>query len=237
MPVSVHDNLHRLPSDFQLVMGAAFFGMYQHAGVLRAIARVGLHDRINEICGLSSGAIAGALYNCLGSAETTKCLLNLSLVDFLDGSASKLWHEGALCAGESVERKRAADTSRRGCTRLKNVPGPDLTVAVFDGFQGKTVWHSQSPLGQTVARSAALPVLFASDGFLDGAGSTTTVSPRFSPEGEPCPCASTPASSLIDESEKLFWWWLMQPAIAVDADERAPPYAPIAPPLRHRSIP
>ena len=275
MPVSVHDNLHWLASDFQLVMGAGFFGMYQHAGVLRAIARVGLHDRINEICGLSSGAIAGALYSCLGPDEMTECLLNLSLVDFLDVSASKLWHEGALCAGKSVERKIAADTSRRGCTRLEDVPGPDLTVAVFDGFQGKTVWHSQGPLGQTVARSAALPVLFANDGFLDGGwvdhhGFTAlqpgrrALSVRINTGLEPdamqkLVCRPTPLfnisddskhktvalqpknkitagtflldldfrkqklACLIDESEKLFRWWLMQPAIAADTDEPAPP--------------
>lgn len=161
-------NLQWLAPGFQLILGAGFFGMYQHAGVLRALAAVGLHDSINELCGLSSGAITGAIYATLGPDGMTEALLNLSLVDFLDLSPTKFVREGALCAGKAVERKIAAETGKFGCKRIEDAPGAALNVAVFDGFRGRTVWHTKGPLAQTVAQSAALPVLFANDGYFDG---------------------------------------------------------------------
>lgn len=117
---------------------------------------------------LSSGAITGALYATLGPDGMTESILALSLVDFLDLSPLQFVSQGALCAGKAVERKVAADTGAFGCTRLEGASGAKLRIAVFDGFAGKTVWHTHGPLAQTVARSAALPVLFANDGHLDG---------------------------------------------------------------------
>lgn len=166
--VAEANNLRWLTSGFQLVLGAGFFGMYQHAGVMRALAELGLHGRIQEICGLSSGAITGALYATLGPDGMTESILALSLVDFLDLSPLQFVSQGALCAGKAVERKVARDTGAFGCTRLEGAPGAKLRIAVFDGFAGKTVWHTHGPLAQTVTRSAALPVLFANNGHLDG---------------------------------------------------------------------
>lgn len=161
-------NLAWLSGGFQLVLGAGFFGMYQHAGVMRALAGIGLHSQIRELCGVSSGAITAALYSCLGPNDMTRSVLHLSLLDFLDVSVSKLVYEGALCAGKSVEEKITRDTGQKGCTRIEDAPGPKLKIAVFDGALGKTQWRTEGPLGCTVARSAALPVLFANDGVFDG---------------------------------------------------------------------
>jgi predicted acylesterase/phospholipase RssA len=157
-----------LASGFQLVLGAGFFGMYQHAGALRALAHMGLHPHIREICGLSSGAITGALYGALGPEQMTQTLLDLSLLDFLDLSVSKLINEGALCAGKAIERKLALELGRFGCTHVEDVFGPKLRLAVFDGAAGRTVWRTEGPLAQTAAQSAALPVLFANQGVIDG---------------------------------------------------------------------
>lgn len=166
--VHAANNMQWLASGFQLVLGAGFFCMYQHAGVLRALCGLGLHNRIEELAGLSSGALTGALYATLGPNEMTRQLLELSLSDFLDLSVEKFITQGALCAGKAVERKILRESSRYGCTRLEDAPGAKLSIAVFDGFAGKTVWHTRGPLAQTVARSAALPVLFANDGYFDG---------------------------------------------------------------------
>lgn len=167
-PVAAHTNARWLGESFQLVLGAGFFGMYQHLGALRAIAKLGLHGRIQELCGLSSGAIAGALYATLGPVGATESLLSLSLLDFLDLAPLQAWRRGTLCAGRAVTTKIAHETGRFGCTRLEDAPGPRLRLAAFDGLAGETVWHTQGPLAQTVARSAALPVLCANDGHFDG---------------------------------------------------------------------
>jgi hypothetical protein len=253
-----------LAQGFELVLGAGFFGMYQHAGVLRALAQAGLHSHVRGISGVSSGAIAGALYSALGPDAMTRSLLNLSLVDFLDLSVPKFLSEGALCEGRAIGQKIDREISVHGCHNLEDVPGPRLQVAVFDGALGRTVWHDRGPMGLRVAQSAALPVLFANQGQLDGGwvdhhGFTAMVpgeralsvrmNTGLSPDamqklvGRPEPLFNVSTDpehktvalrpehkidgstflfdidfrkqklrAIIEESQQLFTWWLMQPA-------------------------
>ena len=170
-----HLNLHQpgaytnaswLAEDFQrLVLGSAFVGIYQHMGRIRALDRLGLIPK--EIVGYSSGAITGAMVCCLSLEAAERAMLSLRVADFLDPSLSLAWSRGGACAGLRLQAKIERTLSPGGTDRIEGLT-PAFQVAVYDRQERQTVLHARGPLALRVRQSASLPILFATERYIDG---------------------------------------------------------------------
>ncbi len=160
-PYTQANFLHEAP--FRLIMGAAFMGMYQHLGHLRALIEADLIPQ--DIAGASAGAIVSAMYGCLPLDKVEKALMTLKLSDFFDLSLSTLYHEGALCPGDAFARKLEATFPQGRAARLEHCD-PPVCVEVY--HQGRTQLLEQGNLVEAVRQSASLPMLFAARGGIDG---------------------------------------------------------------------
>jgi hypothetical protein len=141
---------------FDLVLGSGYFGMFEHLGFLRALARLGLEPR--HVTGISSGALVAGLSRCTSLPHTQDALLGVGLTNFADFSWNAYQH-GSLLEGRALRRKLAQILLPYGMNRLEQCP-QSVSVLAFNLRTQRTVQLSRGAIPASLSASAALPKLF-----------------------------------------------------------------------------
>ena len=150
---------------YRLVLGAGFVDVYQHLGRMQALAQLGLGP--HDIVGYGAGAVVGALVGSLSLASAERAIVNLSVYDFFDLSWRTAWSRGGLCRGRALDAKLRATLVDGDDATIEGLH-PPLAIAVYDSLAGRTELRDRGPLVPAVRQSAALPLMFGRERYLNG---------------------------------------------------------------------
>lgn len=136
-------------------VGVAFGGGgargFAHAGALRAMLEVGIRPDI--VAGVSAGAVVAVLYASGKSpAEIVKCFDQKGLTDFAEWGIPRGGFLGMDGFKDFIRRQT-------GVERLEDLPMPAL-IGATDLDSGRPVMFDRGDIGDVVAASCAIPVVF-----------------------------------------------------------------------------